>query len=223
MSELINHPGSWLADAAAASLARWEDDHGVLDLSDAGRSEAEQLELIRRWNAGGPANRPPYLYKPGWPSPHQSGLALDTPEHRRFAATCGPYGWRFNIPSDPVHAIYEEDRDAHRDRPAPLTPEQIEENELMSKADDILAGQASIAAQLDDIKTWTVGAVNEQRTQVYYRPDGLAAAIDKRAGIKHVFKDARELAEWRRDRLATTTAIPVTAAELDAMLTAPTK
>jgi len=105
--ELKNHPFMWLSDAAAASLGRWEDDHGVLALSDAGRTDDEQRELIRRWNTGGTFNRPPYLYLPAWPSPHQSGLALDTPEHERFGETCNPYGWRFNIPSDPVHAIYE--------------------------------------------------------------------------------------------------------------------
>lgn len=120
MATLTNHPDMWLADNAAASFERWESDHGVLNLSDAGRSDDEQRELIRRWNAGGKYNRPPYLYQPAWPSPHQSGLALDTPEHDRFGATCGAYGWRFNIPSDPVHAIYEEKNDQHINRANPL-------------------------------------------------------------------------------------------------------
>lgn len=122
MKTLVNHPNMWLDDGAADSLARWEARYGVIGLSDAGRSEAEQLELIRRWNEGGPANRPPYLFKPGWPSPHQSGLALDTPEHGRFESTCGPYGWRFNIDSDPVHAIYEADRDTTRGQATPAAP-----------------------------------------------------------------------------------------------------
>lgn len=112
MHALKNHPGMWLDDEAGASFDRWEDTYGVLELSGAGRTDAEQRELMRRWAVGGEFNRPPYLYQPAYPSPHQSGLAIDTPDHNRFSQTCAPYGWRFNIGSDPVHAIYEAARDS---------------------------------------------------------------------------------------------------------------
>lgn len=40
MTNLKNHPGMFLNDAAAASLERLENDHGVQPITDAGRTEA---------------------------------------------------------------------------------------------------------------------------------------------------------------------------------------
>lgn len=123
MSNLTNHPSYWLADDAAASLNRYEADHGKINLTDAGRTVAEQQALINRWNAGGPANRPPYLYKPYEPAasgPHVGGHALDTSDYARFAVQSSEYGWIHNLPSsDPVHFIYDASRDQHKGGSAP--------------------------------------------------------------------------------------------------------
>lgn len=118
MSNLNNHPSYWLADDAAASLNRYEADHGKINLTDAGRTVAEQQALIDRWYRGGAANRPPYLYKPYEPAasgPHVGGHALDTSDYSRFAQLSAQYGWIHNLPSsDPVHFIYDPNQDQHR-------------------------------------------------------------------------------------------------------------
>jgi len=112
MATLVNHPGMWLSDAAAASLSRFERDFGRLGINSAGRTRAEQLEFLRRWKVGGPENRPPNLYQPALHSPHEEGNALDTSEIARFVANGAKYGWYRNLPtSDPVHFIYDVSRD----------------------------------------------------------------------------------------------------------------
>lgn len=113
---LKNHPGLWLAPDAAASLERFEAAHGKLTINSAGRSYAEQDALLKRWAAGGAANRPPYLYQPAahgvsW---HETGEALDTPEIARFKRDGAAYGWTFDIASDVVHAQYHPAKDTHK-------------------------------------------------------------------------------------------------------------
>lgn len=109
MAKLRNHPAYWLRDDAAAAFDRAESDHGVFIVNSAGRTEAEQQGLIDRWNKGGSANRPPYLYKPAMPktaSNHVAGggKAIDIGDWRRFAKICAAYGFRHSLPeTDPVH------------------------------------------------------------------------------------------------------------------------
>lgn len=109
MATLRNHPGFWLRDDAAAAFNQAEADHGVFIVNSAGRTVAEQQALIDRWNKGGAANRPPYLYKPAMPAPTSNhvangGVAVDIADWRRFAQICGQYGFRHSYPdSDPVH------------------------------------------------------------------------------------------------------------------------
>lgn len=109
MAKLKNHPEHWLRDDAAADFDRLEADHGVFTVNSAGRTVAEQDGLIDRWDAGGPANRPPYLFEPARPaeaSTHvkNGGEAVDIREYSRFAAVCGGYGFVQPYPqSDPVH------------------------------------------------------------------------------------------------------------------------
>lgn len=109
MAALRNHPTRWLRDDAAAAFNRAEADHGVFIVNSAGRTVAEQQGLIDRWNRGGAANRPPYLYKPAMPataSNHVSGggKAIDIGDYRRFAQIAGRYGFKQSFPdSDPVH------------------------------------------------------------------------------------------------------------------------
>lgn len=109
MTNLKNHPGYWLRADAAAKFDQAEDEHGILSVSDAGRTEAQQQGLINRWNTGGAANRPPYLYKPAMPASASNhvkdgGKAVDSPDWRKFATYCENYGYRHSYPDgDPVH------------------------------------------------------------------------------------------------------------------------
>lgn len=124
MATLKNHPGMWLRDDAAASLARWEAAHGKLGINSAGRTVAEQQQAIDRWNRGGPFNRPPYLYQPASPAStsnhvRNGGVAIDTSDITRFKATCAAYGWRHPYPtSDPVHFEYNPALDTKAAKPA---------------------------------------------------------------------------------------------------------
>lgn len=132
---LKNHPGMWLRTDAAASIERFEADHGVFDINSAGRTRATQLELLARWAKGGKYNRPPYLYQPALHSPHEEGTAVDS-DTPLVLANYPEYGWYRNLPtSDPVHLIYDPARDKHRNRPAggggtPIEPETEKEDDM---------------------------------------------------------------------------------------------
>lgn len=142
MATLRNHPGFWLRDAAAQSFDRMEAAYGApFSISSAGRSVAEQQELINAWNRGGPRNRPPYLYQPAMPataSPHvmNGGEAVDVtnPAHRAWIAANGRrFGWRFTIPSDIVHMVYfaTEDRSAFAGGNATPIPKPEPDKEII--------------------------------------------------------------------------------------------
>lgn len=108
-----NHPNLWLSPDAAASLNRLEAGTAVIRIKSAGRTVEEQQHLIDLWNKGGPANRPPYLYKPAMPaksSNHIDGDALDTSSSimKTVGAT---YGWFRNYSYDVVHWEYDKKRD----------------------------------------------------------------------------------------------------------------
>lgn len=109
MAKLKNHPGFWLRDDAAAAFDKAEANHGVFIVNSAGRTVAEQQNLINKWNQGGAANRPPYLYKPAMPATASNhvaggGKAVDIGDWRRFAQVCERYGFKHSFPdSDPVH------------------------------------------------------------------------------------------------------------------------
>lgn len=109
MATLKNHPGKWLRDDAAAQFDRAEAEHGVFAVNSAGRTEAEQQNLINRWNKGGAANRPPHLYEPAEPAATSNhvkngGVAIDVADWRRFAVVCEEYGFKHTYPTgDPVH------------------------------------------------------------------------------------------------------------------------
>lgn len=112
MARLNNHAAQyWLSDAAAAAFNRMEAERGFINLTSAGRSVAEQNELIRRWNAGGVYNRPPYLYEPARPAERSNhvksgGVAFDTTDWQRVRGFCEQYGFRWYGNSDPVHFEY---------------------------------------------------------------------------------------------------------------------
>lgn len=119
MKKLVNHPAFQLQDDAADSLARYERDHGVIPITSAYRSQAEQDVLKKRWAQGGPANRPPYLYEPANVSTHTSGLAIDTPSVPTIRNTISGYGWLFLFDYDKVHLEYRIASDQHRGATAP--------------------------------------------------------------------------------------------------------
>lgn len=162
MATLKNHPGFWLRDDAAASLARLEDDHGVFPINSAGRHEWEQQKLIDRWLQGGTYNRPPYLYEPKRParaSAHvkDGGIAIDTPEWRRFLQICAEYGWVQTYSWDVVHFEYNPARDKHRNRgagasapatPTPTPAQEEEEDEMKPRQIHYIDGKQIVRALL---------------------------------------------------------------------------
>lgn len=126
MATLVNHPTMWLRDDAAASLARFERDKGIVPLNDAGRTEEEQDNYIYRWDQGGKYNRPPYLYEPKRPARESAhvkdgGIAIDTSRYDWFESLCGPYGWYKPYDWDVVHFEYNPNRDQFRGGTAPNT------------------------------------------------------------------------------------------------------
>jgi hypothetical protein len=109
MAQLKNHPGYFLRDDAAKAFDAAEAKYGKFVVNDAMRTVAQQNELIRRWKAGGPSNRPPYLYEPAQPAEASNhvkngGIALDIGDWRRFAAIAAEFGFSHPYPGgDPVH------------------------------------------------------------------------------------------------------------------------
>lgn len=109
MSALKNHPNKWLRDDASDMFDKYEADHGIIDVTSAGRTIAQQQALIDRWNRGGTYNRPPYLYQPAMPAATSNhvisgGIAIDTNDWKKFATVCLRYGFVHTYPSgDPVH------------------------------------------------------------------------------------------------------------------------
>lgn len=104
MATLRNHPGYWLRDDAAAEFNQAEADNGVFVVNSAGRTVAEQQNLINKWNQGGTYNRPPYLYKPAMPATASNhvangGVAVDIGDWRRFAQVCERYGFDHSFPT----------------------------------------------------------------------------------------------------------------------------
>lgn len=141
---LKNHPGKWLRVDAAASLERFERDHGVFDVNSAGRSPGEQQALINRWIKGGAANRPPNLFKPApvGTSPHEQGTAVDS-DTPMVLANHPEYGWYRNLPTtDPVHLVYDPARDRMKSSTAggggtPIEPEKKDEDDDMYVVNDV--------------------------------------------------------------------------------------
>lgn len=119
MTNLVNHPGFWLRDDAAQSLARLEAAHGKISVNSAGRTQAQQQELLNRWAKGGAANRPPNLYKPQAPANQSNhvkngGLAVDTNHQSHMLKYGGEFGWSRPYAGDPPHFEYNPANDKHR-------------------------------------------------------------------------------------------------------------
>lgn len=112
MARLKYHSNMWLRDDLAKLIDQWEDANGVLPITSAGRTEAEQNEFIRLWDLG-PGKRPSWLFKPWRPAktaPHvvNGGEAIDvSPGAQRTKFINDPNAPFYrNIPdTDPVHFV----------------------------------------------------------------------------------------------------------------------
>jgi len=177
-----NHPSYWGNADAVASLDRYEDDHGKINLTDFGRTQEFQQSLINRWYKGGAANRPPYLFKPYEPAaegPHVvgGGLALDTTDYVRFSQLSAEYGWIHNLPSsDPVHFIYDINRDQHRGRGTAPAGTAVR-NEAVAQRQNFLNQARGEKLTVDGIDgPATKAAIS--RYQTFLRGYGYTGAID---------------------------------------------
>lgn len=106
MASLKNHPGMWLRDDAAAALNALEDKYGVIRINSAGRTVAEQNDLIRRFDAGEPG-----IYIPARPaetSTHvrNGGEALDVYNYTDDRAKLEEFGFEWFGPRDKVHYTF---------------------------------------------------------------------------------------------------------------------
>jgi hypothetical protein len=144
MKNLVNHPGLELRDDAADSLARYERDHGVIQVDSAFRSQATQDKLLYRYaHPASKYDRPPYLYAPANPSKHTKGTAIDTPNAEARAKTMVPYGWRFLYAYDKVHLEYDPAYDHH----LPATPSDPQKGK---RATIKLGARGQLVGQLQD-------------------------------------------------------------------------
>lgn len=127
--ELKNHPGHYLRTDAADAFDAMEDEYGVIVLNRAGVPEAVQQSLIDRWNEGGPANRPPFLYEPKRPakaSEHVQFIAVDVYNYTSDRHKLNKYGFEWYGPKDPVHYTF-----IGWNRPSGGTTNKEEEDEAM--------------------------------------------------------------------------------------------
>lgn len=121
MAYLKNHPGKWLRDDAAQAIDAYEAAHGVLRLTSAGRTVAEQADAIHRYyTVGGPHNRPPYLYAPMRPAEESShvkhgGIAVDVTDYYRFTKHAKEFGFEWYGPNDPVHFTFTGTKNTHNE------------------------------------------------------------------------------------------------------------
>ena len=107
--ELKNHPGHFLREDAANAFDAMEDKYGVIVLNRAGVPEHVQQGLIDRWNKGGPANRPPFLYEPKRPakaSEHVQYIAVDVYNYTSDRHKLNEFGFKWYGPKDPVHYTF---------------------------------------------------------------------------------------------------------------------
>lgn len=153
MATLENHPGFWMRDDAAAQLDLFEADHGLITVNSAGRTVAEQDELIARWNRGGKFNRPPYLYEPKRPakaSAHvaNGGIAVDTSSISKMLKYGEAYGFYRPYDWDKPHFEF----DPSRVKIRPAVPTHTGEDEMPITILEI-KGDSQAAKSLYDVRT----------------------------------------------------------------------
>ena len=134
----------WLNAPAAASLGRVDRAIGhPLQITEAGRSKAEQrahYDRYMRYLRGGPWA--PLAAAPG-SSPHEFGNAIDTNE--RLVSLLAGHGWSRPLKSEPWHFVYNPNNDRHRFDPAPAGQE---EDDMFTEEDRKLLN--TLAARMND-------------------------------------------------------------------------
>lgn len=104
MANLKNHGGMWLRDDAAAAINALEDKYGVIRINSAGRTVAEQNDLIRRFDRGEPG-----IYNPARPAERSNhvrngGIAVDVYNYNSDEGKLNEFGfYRTDPGGDPVH------------------------------------------------------------------------------------------------------------------------
>ncbi|UVF60421.1 endolysin, protease M15 domain [Microbacterium phage PineapplePizza] len=129
--ELKHHPGIRMRSDAAIQLDKFEDDLGLITINRALVSVEAQRAVIRRWDIGGPANRPPNLYEPKRPpeaSEHVQGIAFDTSHVTHCLRYAGAYGFYQRYSWDKPHFEF----DPHRVRIRPHA-ESVKEIGIVEK------------------------------------------------------------------------------------------
>ncbi|WNT44341.1 endolysin [Microbacterium phage Mabodamaca] len=96
----------WLRDDAAAAINALEDKYGVIRINSAGRTVAEQNDLIRRFDRGEPG-----IYMPARPAETSShvkngGEAVDVFNYTSDRAKLEEFGFEWYGPKDKVHYTF---------------------------------------------------------------------------------------------------------------------
>jgi hypothetical protein len=96
----------WLRDDAAAAINALEDKHGVIRINSAGRTVAEQNDLIRRFDAGEPGIFIPM--RPAEESTHvkDGGIAVDVFNYTDDRAKLEEFGFEWFGTRDKVHYTF---------------------------------------------------------------------------------------------------------------------
>lgn len=104
MAILKYHPDLWLRDDAAAAINALEDKYGPIFITSAGRTVAQQQDLIDRYDAGDPNVYMPYRPPEGSPHVQDGGIAVDIYNFRDDRAKMEEFGfqWTYGM-DDPVH------------------------------------------------------------------------------------------------------------------------
>jgi peptidoglycan hydrolase-like protein with peptidoglycan-binding domain len=104
---LKNHPGMWLREDAADAINALEDKYGVIKINRAGVTEAQQQEIIDKWDRGERAG----LYPPARPAKESNhvaggGIAVDVYNYTSDRAKLKEFGFEWYGPTDPVHYTF---------------------------------------------------------------------------------------------------------------------
>ncbi|HEY9310235.1 MAG TPA: peptidoglycan-binding protein [Microbacterium sp.] len=104
---LKNHPGMWLRADAADAINALEDKYGVIKINRAGVTEAQQQEIIDKWDRGERAG----LYAPARPASSSNhvksgGIAVDVYNYTSDRAKLKEFGFEWYGATDPVHYTF---------------------------------------------------------------------------------------------------------------------
>ncbi len=183
-----NGQEAWLDAPAAASLRRaFELGAPRVDLSDAGRTYAEQKQLYEAYLRG---ELPATAARPGT-SLHETGLAVDAREPLRawlheHGAAFGWIGW--TVAREPWHFVYVADRDTYR----PSEEDPMERKTLTRSKNTPLAAGKWKTIPLDDAgNTSALIRAGRFDTQVALSLTGLPAGREAQVRLVRVKTDAK--------------------------------